>query len=256
MRVCLVHDPRKRHQGAALAAMADGMRSHGLSVDLGDAFTESDLTVVWGARTVPDAAERVLRLEAGYINGQSGEYVRDRLRFVSVSWGQLHGRGVPPPLGCPPDRWDALNIELEPWVERDGVLICLNHPHDSQAPPSVTPLWYSSFTPAYIRPHPLISPSQESLKDALARVGSCVVWNSGACIEAVIRGVPTTAVDRGAMVRVPQLGSLHVDTDEIREKWAHQLAYRQWTHAELSSGEAWEFTRYGMETNLHDDGTD
>ena len=102
------------------------------------------------------------------------------------------------------------------------------------------------------RPHPLVrrcgdvrcpagaTGSTGSLDEDLAGAALAVTFNSTAGVEAVLAGVPTVALDVGAMawpVTTHDLAS--VQTPE-REPWAHRLAWCQWTIEEIASGLAWE----------------
>jgi len=160
MKFCLAYEGHKQHQVKYLSALAKGLRSNGLRCDLGADYTDADVCVVWGAKRVPAAYRRVLRLEAGYINGQSDDYIANRLQFISVSWGELHGRSASPVSDCPPDRWKKLKIKLKKKRTSGVTVCCLNHPGDSTAPKHE---WWREYPDAIIRQHPLINPDQEPL---------------------------------------------------------------------------------------------
>lgn len=236
------------HQGDAMRSLALGVAKQGIEVlparpqDWGQ---DTDIDVWWG--NPRDDAARNLILEAGYINGNSGNYIRDRLRFVSVSWDRMHGRSTWN-LEAPADRWEALGIRMKPWRMNDGyVLICDQVPGDSAAPDA--PDWWSSVAERFepdreviYRPHPIATGLQLApLKTALEGARFCFTWSSTAAIEAVIEGVPTWALDPGSMAR-PVCAHSEDDGAHLikREQWAYNLAYRQWTLTELESGEAWE----------------
>jgi hypothetical protein len=80
---------------------------------------------------------------------------------------------------------------------------------------------------------------QMSLKEALAGASHVITFNSNSGVDSVMAGLPTVAVDRGAMAW-PVTGH---DIGEIirpdRAAWAHKLAWCQWTRDELQSGECW-----------------
>lgn len=77
------------------------------------------------------------------------------------------------------------------------------------------------------------------LEKALVEAGRVVTFNSNSGVDAVLAGVPTVAVDKGSMawdVTSHELGEIvHPD----REKWAHALAWKQWTRDEIAAGECW-----------------
>jgi hypothetical protein len=245
----------QQHQLDAMRACRDGLTRHGINSHIGDTEAHADSAdfVVWWGDRVPQWCDKPkLILEAGYINGQSGDYVRDRLRFVSTGWGGLHGRADRAPSDCPPDRWQALGVEMPQW--RTGgrhALVCGQHPGDLCAP---TPEVWRSLSERIIeqhdmtilRPHPLMAGIMQPLEQALHDAHSCYTWNSTCAVESVLMGVPTWAFDQGSMAW--DVCAHDVDAEAFtgdRAQWAYNLAYRQWTHDELASGEMWEHMNYG-----------
>lgn len=258
MRAFLHYERRAKHQLEAMVAFADGLVQHGVHCDVSydtSPAARADFVVWWGDK-VPEGLRDQPRLilEAGYINGRSGDYVRDRLQFISTGWNGLHGRADPGPPDRPPDRWNALDVPLLPWRQQGThMLICAQHPSDAQSPPADD--WLAACEEAcrlhdcILRPHPLMAPNMRSLAWALDDAHSVLTWSSTAAIEAVLTGVPTVALDQGSIAwdacshsvaEAPFLGS--------REQWGYNLAYRQWTAAELRAGEAWETIRHGFAT--------
>jgi hypothetical protein len=258
MRAHLHYRQGQQHQWDAMMALAEGMARYGIDADVTDSYAagRADFVVWWGDK-VPEPlhAKPRLILEAGFINGRSGDYVTDRLRFVSAGWSGLHGRADPGPLDRPPHRWDALAEAMMPWrTEGTTTLICGQHPGDATAP-RAQKWWRGAIEYAtargltvIYRPHPLMAPDIRPLRESLADAAICVTWSSTCGIQSVIAGVPTIAMDRGSMAwpvashdfdEKPYLGD--------RSQWAYNLAYRQWTHAELADGSAWEYMKYGIE---------
>ena len=260
-RAFLHYEPRATHQLDAMIALGAGLARHGVHIDISpatDSAKRADFIAWWG-----DKVPAVLRdkprliLEAGYINGRSGDYVKDRLRFVSVGWNGLHGCADPGPLDCPPDRWEAIGVKLRPWrTEGNYILICDQHPGDSVSPGNRS-WWVAALDEAepdmrlssIYRPHPLMANDMGPLSQSLRDAAMCVTWSSTAALEAVCLGVPTVALNRGSMAwevtshsvsEPPYLGE--------REQWAYNLAYRQWTHDELKDGSAWPHLRAGLNT--------
>jgi len=266
----LYYKPGQGHQLHAMECLAAGLQEHGVATIISpywDLTENVDFVVCWGDKVPANIRLPRLILEAGYINGQSGEYVLDRLRFVSAGWNGLHGRADSGPLDCPPDRWNALDEPILPWRADDGeyVLICDQHPGDQCSGPRK---WWkpiaddlAHFRVVY-RPHPLFAPNQRPLSEALEGAGLVVTWSSTCAIRSVLDGIPTIALDRGSMAY--DVASQSID-DEVylgpREQWAYNLAYRQFTHTELADGIAWEVLKNGIATDNrtsertgHDDG--
>jgi hypothetical protein len=240
-----------------MQALSLGLQRHGIASVVADDHVgaeQADFLVWWGNKVPQYLQDKpYLLLEAGYINGQSGDYVRDRLRFVSAGWNGLHGRADPGHLDCPPNRWQALGVSLAPWRDSgDYVLICDQHPGDSVSPQSRN--WWRELSDelgeerCIYRPHPLMAPDMRPLSEALEDAAACITWSSTCAVEAVISGVPTVALDRGSAAW--DVCSHSFEDDPYlgpREQWAYNLAYRQWTHAELADGSAWDSLRSGLD---------
>lgn len=258
MRAFLHYEARAKHQLDAMIALGSGLARHGIHINISPSIASAehaDFIAWWGDKVPAELCGKPrLILEAGYINGQSGDYVKDRLRFVSVGWNGLHGCADPGPLDCPPDRWDAIGVKLRPWrTDGNYILICDQHPGDSVSPGNRK--WWVEALPkdegmsTIYRPHPLMANDMGPLSQSLRDAAMCLTWSSTAALEAVCLGVPTVTMNRGSMAwdvtshRVsdpPYLGE--------REQWAYNLAYRQWTHDELKDGTAWRHIGAGFST--------
>ncbi len=242
------------HQSDAMRALNEGLIRHGIR--LADSIEDADFTVWWGDVAPPHARGKpYLVLEAGYINGHSDDYVRDRLRFISGNWNGLHGRASRAPSGCPPDRWNSLGLTMKPWrlpERRVTALVCGQHPGDRNAPPSgrwltVCERARAHFDVVVMRQHPLIEGDQPPIEVALQRADVAITWNSNSAVECVIEGVPTITLDRGSIAW--QVTSHRIE-DPLRladrAEWGYNLAYRQWRHHEFANGTAWEWLQYGI----------
>ena len=237
-------------------SLRDGLMAHGI---LGADDPESaDFVVTWG-HSLPTMQPHPnhLYLEAGYINGHSGNYRRDRLRFVSASWGALHGRAITVGPECPPDRFKLLEIQLRPWRTpvRSRALVCGQHPGDKMSPPEsrfrmIVGEAHRIYDHVDYRPHPLTQQNLPPLWYELRDYDVAITWSSTSAVESVLCGVPTVALDQSS-IAWPVCS--HRLTDPLflgdRDQWAYDLAYRQWTHDELSDGTAWEWLKYGIEQN-------
>lgn len=247
MRVLLAHEGRE-HRKQAMYALQNGMSQCGIDATVTGTWYQGEFDVVVGWNHCPIEHPRTLLLEAGYVNGDMADYTEGRLRFISTSWNQLHGKSDGFTRPRPSDRWDALNIDMKPWrTEGEYALIMDQHPGDSMSPPENH--WreiaesLQSRIQVHVRPHPLIDTNKQrsSLLDELVMASCAVTWSSTAAIESVINGVPTIAFSEYC-IAYPVCShdlsqSLYVGE---RDQWAYDLAYRQWTLDELRSGEAWE----------------
>lgn len=217
-----------------------------------------DVAVVYGTRkrNVVLAEKRWRIIEAMRLGGgrtiilESGYLHRDR--YFSAGWNDINGRAdfrLSPDM--PPDRWDALGIEMKPWkTGGDYVLVCGQRPHGSGAVglndfddwrrEHIRALWQKGIKVKY-RPHPGIAIARPLALD-LAEASACFTWNTTAGVEAVVAGVPTIAMDQGSMVwDVAGHGLDDIDNPPRpgRSAWARRLAYCQWTLDEMAEGQAW-----------------
>jgi hypothetical protein len=81
-------------------------------------------------------------------------------------------------------------------------------------------------------------PIEEDFKNAWA----VVTFNSNSAVESVIAGIPSFVDDHGSMAfEVSNRNLIYLDDPKTpeREQWAYNLAYCQWTHEEMRSGETW-----------------
>lgn len=264
MRAFLHFDKRRPHQIEAMQALGSGLAEHGIEACISDSHPGQpcDLLVTWGTKgPKPGPDMPHLILEGGYINGDSGDYTADRLRFISYSWNRVHAlsdpfaRPVAPGLPWPeakPDRWDAIGLELKPWKEPTDsprVLLMEQCPGDAAAPPPQS--WrnvkarIADFDHT-VRPHPLMQATCDLVED-LSRTDICVTWASTGAVEAIIEGIPCITLSPSCIAW--PVSSHDFETELFRgnrEEWAYNLAYRQWTLSELASGQAWEYMGRGL----------
>ena len=99
----------------------------------------------------------------------------------------------------------------------------------------------SYFSEVRVRLHPANKQTSESLSDSIARADAVIGTAGTAQIQAILDGVPTTCLDPRHIARPV---TAHVIGDIImpdRSAWLRDLAYAQWSHDEMKSGEAWEY---------------
>lgn len=231
----------------------------------------SDLAVVFGVykKHVPmsyargavieaqrKAGKDVLIIETGYINRGAGLE-----HHYALGLNGLNGRADFRNSGMPRDRADLLGVELKPWKEGgDYVLLCGQVPWDASVDFTDHVAWlYESVkqirghTKRHIvfRPHPLAKLPQIDgcgyslgpLRDALVHAWCCVTFNSNTGVDAALAGVPVFAFDKGSMawpVAASDLYDIETPIRADRQQWLSDLAYAQWTPAEMAAGLPWE----------------
>ena len=130
------------------------------------------------------------------------------------------------------DRWDRLGIKLAPW-RTEGETVILPQ-RGIGAPPTAMPRDWPQTAHAKhggrVRRHPGKAEGAP-LADDLARAGKVVTWGSGAAIKALQWGIPVES-------DMPDWIGACDNTDAGRLAMFRRLAFAQWTHKELESGEA------------------
>lgn len=171
-------------------------------------------------------------------------------------------------------RWRRLGLEIMPWRTVGSHVVIAGSSqkyHDfyglknptTYARDLVRDLRGLTERPLVYRPKPSwrdaveirktrFSGGTESIHDALTDAWALVTHGSNACFEAVISGVPSIVLGNGvarplSSTSVAEIERPRLASDEERHRWAHALAFWQWTLAEFASGEAWEF----LEGEIH-----
>jgi hypothetical protein len=129
-------------------------------------------------------------------------------------------------------RWDRLDVTLEPW-RQSGETVILPQRGIGSKPTAMPHGWPQDAYRRHggrIRPHPGRQPCKP-LCDDLAKAGRAVTWGSGAAIQALLLGIPVTS-------EMPEWIGEQDNTDEGRLAMFRRLAWAQWRHEEIGSGEA------------------
>jgi hypothetical protein len=251
--ITILASPRAPHQVIHATAMAAGLLRHGLRTTITHRAPRTgpdDTVICWGWRHGQEHHGRgaqVLVMERGYIG--------DRFNWTSLAWNGLNNRGEFPIVEDSGERFRRyFDGTLKPWnPEGEYTLICGQVPGDMSLQGRDLHKWYEAqaerHSPVFFRPHPLAHRRETvkavrgapflngRLEDALERAALVVTWNSNAGVDALLAGKPT---------HVEDLGGMAYGIDETtRERWAHRLAWRQFTLEEMTSGLAWEVANRG-----------
>lgn len=243
------------HHKPPMKAFAEGLKAYGHDFRMTDQHTtvkEADIDLIWSRKSIGCCCGIPLILECGYINDTSGDYQKDRHRFISTSWHDQHGRSwkMPP---AKTDRWEDLGIELQPWTTAgDYALLLKQVKGDVMAPKERQWLQLlAAATTRYgevvVREHPRNRRKQDqSLDDQLFHAHTAITYGSNSAVEAIIAGVPIVTKSRYSIAY--PVAAHRVDERAWmgdRTQWAADLAYRQWTFEEFRSGEAWDWLHQG-----------
>lgn len=133
-----------------------------------------------------------------------------------------------------PERWGNLNVPLSEW-RTSGETVILPQRGIGSDPVRMPPKWVKTAHKEHggrIRSHPgkrEVKPLAEDLSDC----GHVVTWGSGAAIKALMWGIPVTSY-------MPSWIGEQDNTTEGRLEMLRRLAWAQWTHNEIASGEAFD----------------
>ena len=242
---------RAEHQHQHAAAMAAGLKRHGLAAQIAQPHhrpQQGETVICWGWRIGAGyraAGAEVLVMERGYIG--------DRFVYTSLAWNGLNNRGSLPVVEDGGQRFAKLWPKaLKPECHGgDYSLIVGQVPGDASLQGKDLYPWYCAQAQeaaqcgrqARFRPHPLAHRRSTvravpgaptlggNLEDALKGAFFVVTYNSNTGVDALLAGKPTFVEDEGGMAYGVGL--------EQREPWAHRLAWRQFSLAEIENGLAW-----------------
>jgi hypothetical protein len=260
MKVAIVANLSARHQQSHAAAMAEGLKRHGIDATIQRSHERisARVAICWGWRMglqLQRAGRDVLVMERGYLG--------DRFAWTSLGWNGLNGRAK----FVTPDDDDGArfrqHFSLTPWrAGGDYVLIAGQVPGDMALAGRDLGPWYAGAAqaagrtyglPVRFRPHPEAarlgrrSPAVPgaataggTLAEALAGAAVLLTFSSNTAVDAVVAGVPAVTADQGSMAWAV---AAHTVGDRItpdREAWAARLAWCQWSLDEIRDGRAWE----------------
>lgn len=227
------------------------------------ARVDADVTVTWGLRggrtgimkSIQARGGRHLVLERGFLG--------DREKYTSLSFDGITGRGVyaEPPGDDGGARFEAHGGRFKPWQRRDSKIAVVigqvrgdvTHRHINFAEwAQRTAQTLSRSWEVWFRPHPFdlargrtipmpegIAIDTGPLSSCLERAAYVVTFNSTTAVDSVLAGVPTYAADPGTMARAVTSNLLGEWVTPERSQWAHELAWKQWSHDEVANGKAW-----------------
>lgn len=204
-----------------------------------------DVLLIWNrgpdnagyAKRFDVVGARILVAENGYMGK----------KWLGTHWYALalwhHNGGGRHSVGAAP-RWDSYGVTLAPWRKPGGETVLLAQRGIGE-PGIASPGGWSETTArrlkARIRQHPGKSEGPLSLEADLANASRVVTWGSAAGIKAIIMGIP---VYYGYPQWIGRTAAAHVDdwhmpprtSDEARLDMLRNLAWAQWSHAEVEAG--------------------
>lgn len=205
-----------------------GLRAAGLT-PTSDALC--DTLLIWNRYGRFSATARLVEARGGrVIVAENATWGNDFLgkRWYSL-WRGVHNvtRGL---VDGGPARWDRLGVGLAPWrvggTESVGLAQRGIGPAGIASPPNF------HLPCDRVRPHPGVRPAK-ALQDDLSKAREVVTWGSGAAVKALLWGIPVRSL-------LPDWAAEQDNTDEGRLAMFRRLAWAQWQHEEIESGEAFQ----------------
>lgn len=154
----------------------------------------------------------------------------------------------------PRDRWDRLHVELYPHWQPEGrqIVICPNSRAYMSWWGIDADAWIADLTATFRRltDRPIVSRWKVDSKLRPLRVDlhgayMVVAFSSAAAVEALAAGVPVMTLAPWASTRPmgimdPRLiNEPYYPSIDARDQFLFNLAYHQWTYAEMEDGTAW-----------------
>ncbi len=149
-----------------------------------------------------------------------------------------------------PERWDGLNITMDPFRWGGKELVILGQRGIGENGIAAPHYWAESVQQklgARIRPHPGNDPPRISLEDDLRDASGVATWSSGAALKALLLGVPVWYMFPkwiGAPAAEFLGGFSKVQAnrkDKDRLAMFRRLIWAQWRIEEIASGEAFRW---------------
>lgn len=270
MKVAIYLPPGRKDKsnplgGNCMRAMAEGAAALGYEADFREQTSDSrkdadhyDAACIWGITSKrhrgPTRYRDPIRHAYNYLDKpivvMERGYVR-REEYHSAALWDLGGAGIMPKKHHLGDRWEALGVEMAPLRtrKRGPMIICGQVPADTSCQEIDIEEWMRKTyrvlkertDGCIIRPHPRAPnpnvPGAEvstlSLAEDIERACLFRTWSSTVGVDALIGGVPVDADGKRSVVP-PAIMS-----EVSRQRWACQLAYRQWTLDEMREGLPW-----------------
>ena len=187
-------------------------------------------SVVWGlARGAPEVWDKTREAgeDAWYVD--HGYFLRGHTKgYYRVTRNERQKTTI---TDCKPDRWEKLKLKLNKRRGGDQVIL---------VPPSAT---VRAVLGAYWEPPEGVVSRKDGkpFHEKFPRAKAVYTYNSIAAVEAIQNGIPVVVTGESAAIPVASesLDNLSFPDADLQARWAHSLAYGQFTMEEMRTGEAW-----------------
>lgn len=279
MRVCFFSSEKARERLLADAFMR-GVIEHGDDAfmrplgDEGNTTIEAECFVMVGVKSRElfhahwSRGAHVIMLDKGYVR-HSGPGPIPTWEYWRVSVDAHHPTQYLMDTARPSDRFDRLNLEVQPWRTKGKQVVIAGSSakyhafYDLKDPTTFAKQIIKELLPRgrpiIYRPKPswkeaveikgsIFSRGKESIMDVLAGAHALVTHGSNATFEAMLAGIPSIVLGEAvakpiSSTSLTEIEDPRIASDEERLQLLHNLAYCQWRMSEFASGEAWSFIR-------------
>lgn len=221
--------------------------------------------------------KRMLCLDSGVMNFERNQKADENT--YQLGWDTIKGLGNYYNLNSPPDRFNSLNINIEPWKYKEGHILIFGQVQYGVGSQHVNIMhWYreiinniGNLLPKEkmmfrLHPNSLEKPFHEKKAFRLKHSGGQPIINdltnakltislsTHSIVESVINGVPSFAFSKLSMgspifhvnsieEMIKKYKKQDMPKQEDVSQWFYDLAYTQWKVSEISSGSAWNHLR-------------
>jgi hypothetical protein len=255
----VVHANSVPWQKEYLQRFLDGFIAHGLKAyhSTHDVPDHDAINVVFANNSWKKTVAECLRNRTPLLTvGRC--FFGSRHDMVAIGWDGFNVGAdfcLPNAEDCPSDRWEKHGFELPPWNFKSGYWLVCGEFRDMSS-------WYKEIKAAtkhdrvVFRPHPFVPADyhgfpqappagQDEIESVLAGAACCITYDSIAGCDAVLAGVPSITYGKNAMARdvsFKDLTEYRLSKTQTKDRtqWCNQLAYCQWSHDEIASGEFWQ----------------
>ena len=268
--ISIIIDANNTIHTSTAEAFANGLRVHNIKHEIlplnpKTARNKYDQPVTFGwiknnptgqfRKTIIGNHPNVIILERGFVKRQD---------YFMVGRNGLNGNAEYYNDNSPPDRWDKLGVRLGSIKAKEctkSVLLAGQVVSDASVRNINYRQWChqtymtlkARFETVAFREHPLNHtpiglPSDDSpMDECLDKYDLIMAYNSNVGVEAFIYGKLTAFCNKGSMLK--KIGhEIQINHTKLtiadflkRKQWANNLAYTQWTHDEMSSGECFNY---------------
>ena len=229
--------------------------SNGKMVDVETALSNVSIPLCWAGSHKRLLHQHCIENKRKFYNLDTGYFGNvKRKTIIRISTDNLQDQG--PIINRPADRFNSLNVEI--FNFKRGNKIIMVPPDDkivwgfrlSNNWASDIKIEIEKYTdrPVHIRNRPLSRTerlSTDTFKNSIKDdVYAVVGYSSNALVESVMCGIPTISLGYSAINSFSKYTLSDIDNipnidNHQRNQWLYHLAYRQFTHNELSNGTAW-----------------